>query len=466
MKQIFVFWVFFFCLGPAVVHAVCTVPGTHASLQGALNDVSCENIEVNGGVHYINVAVGYHLRTLKGLSNPIIRKSSGTTGYAGLEDQILELVSPVDPVLVEGFTFDGENQPIHGIEAQFVVHLTIKDCEFKNFKKSAVELFNVQFSISSSTFDRNRGNSSLGGALNLQVSLGSIIDTIFTDNRAMDGGAIYGNDLLALSIINSRFERNKATSRGGAIIMSLDFDDQVRDDLEVQIIGSEFISNSADDKGAALFYADLDRMTITSSQFSNNQSPHDGAIQLANNSGKVVISRSSFTVNYGGGAGAIDVDTFHAPQIWSSTFSGNHGPLGVVHANDDSSGIIELVHNTIHENDVGISLSAVGTQYLIKNSIVSKNTVNCTPAAWSRISSAGNNLDSLNQCNFIGASDVVSTDPLLTPLALNGGSTLNHLPEALSPVIDAGENSWCLSHDQRANPGLMGSACDMGSVEQ
>ena len=41
------------------------------------------------------------------------------------------------------------------------------------------------------------------------------------------------------------------------------------------------------------------------------------------------------------------------------------------------------------------------------------------------------------------ATDILATDPLLMDLADNGGDTMTHLPQAGSPLIDAGNPAGC-----------------------
>jgi len=74
---------------------------------------------------------------------------------------------------------------------------------------------------------------------------------------------------------------------------------------------------------------------------------------------------------------------------------------------------------------------------------------------------------------FVGtATDHVGVDPLLGPLADNGGPTLTLLPGVTSPAIDAipvGTQFLCDSFsptDQRGVARPQGPACDIGSVER
>lgn len=65
--------------------------------------------------------------------------------------------------------------------------------------------------------------------------------------------------------------------------------------------------------------------------------------------------------------------------------------------------------------------------------------------------SAGFNLDSLDQCRFHGPGDIVNRDPLLGPLQANGGPTATMAPAINSPAVDQGA-ALGLSTDQRGLP--------------
>ncbi|MEM7028117.1 MAG: LamG-like jellyroll fold domain-containing protein [Chloroflexota bacterium] len=64
-----------------------------------------------------------------------------------------------------------------------------------------------------------------------------------------------------------------------------------------------------------------------------------------------------------------------------------------------------------------------------------------------------------------GCSAALSSDPLLEPLADNGGDTLTLALHPSSPAIDAGDVATCLSHDQRGLIRTQGSVCDIGAFE-
>lgn len=64
--------------------------------------------------------------------------------------------------------------------------------------------------------------------------------------------------------------------------------------------------------------------------------------------------------------------------------------------------------------------------------------------------------------------DTLQDDPLLSPLADNGGLTPTHSLETGSPALDAGNNAAALEFDQRGEgfPRVVGSAADIGAFEQ
>ena len=76
--------------------------------------------------------------------------------------------------------------------------------------------------------------------------------------------------------------------------------------------------------------------------------------------------------------------------------------------------------------------------------------------------------------NFIGTSalpvpaDTLTGDPMLAPLADNGGRTLTHALLSGSPAIDAGNNAQGLLYDQRGIgfPRVRGTRADIGAFER
>jgi CSLREA domain-containing protein len=213
----------------------------------------------------------------------------------------------------------------------------------------------------------------------------------------------------------------------------------------LSITDSAFINNTGTDSGALnlTFWA---AATITGTTFSGNSSTsgHGTAISNFTNNGEVVIS--------------------------NSTFSGQTSPTESYTVDNDGK---MTLRNVTIANNVGVGLInwPAGTLHLT-NSIITSN------AGWTDCSNSGtlgsstNNIIRKNGFEGDGlcgtASDV---DPMLEPLADNGGDSKTHALNPDSPAIDAGDPATCTATDQRGilrpkDGNLDGSAvCDIGAFE-
>jgi CSLREA domain-containing protein len=150
--------------------------------------------------------------------------------------------------------------------------------------------------------------------------------------------------------------------------------------------------------------------------------------------------------------------------VQNVTISGNHSGNtggGMVAASEG----ITLNNVTITRNDARFSGGILGTEGLIiTNTIIAGNTaVNC---AWADpVVSGGNNLDDDGTCDFTAAGDLSDADPMLGPLADNGGTTFTHALLPGSPAIDAGNDATCRTIDQRNIVRPQGPHCDIGAFE-
>lgn len=108
--------------------------------------------------------------------------------------------------------------------------------------------------------------------------------------------------------------------------------------------------------------------------------------------------------------------------------------------------------------------------FLIRSEAVLTNTIlfsagssNCNLVNNGVVTGTGN-LDSDNTCG-LGAGNLLSIDPLLDPLADNGGPTDTRLLQEGSPAIDAADDGACEPIDQRGIARPQGAGCDIGAVE-
>ena len=142
-------------------------------------------------------------------------------------------------------------------------------------------------------------------------------------------------------------------------------------------------------------------------------------------------------------------------NIVNSTISENQGDG--VQAPANTVAFLENATVALNKNN-GVEATAASTVELV-NTIVAHNVVgDCTAPATVTFGS----LDTDGSC---GVS--TTADPLLGPLALNGGTTLNELPAPASPAIDTAFVPSCPIEDQRgfARPDEPGTRCDIGSIE-
>jgi hypothetical protein len=151
-----------------------------------------------------------------------------------------------------------------------------------------------------------------------------------------------------------------------------------------------------------------------------------------------------------------------AVTLVNSTLSGNFGH-GI-----DGNGTANLNAVTITGNTNGALSATIAAATTAVHAILGPNGgVNCGAT----LASAQFSIDTGTSCGLSGAGNLPNTNPLLGPLANNGGPTFTHLPQAGSPAIDAGSNAACQAVDQRgvARPvdgnGDGTATCDIGAVE-
>lgn len=253
---------------------------------------------------------------------------------------------------------------------------------------------------------------------------------------------------VSINISNSTFSGNQAGTStyydGGALYARF---------ADVTINNSTFSSNSAKDDGGAIYHG-TGALNINSSTLSGNQAGFGGAISRHNYAyyyNSTDITNSTFsgnaTTSIVGGAGALFAGQL--VTISNSTFSGNTAAGGEGGALNMFNGTVNLV-STIMAN----STDTTGTRDIMRNG----GTLNATN---SLIFNSGGFINGTNTNNILGQ------NPLLGPLANNGGPTLTHALLTGSPAIDKGSNPLNLTFDQRGAgfPRTLGAQTDIGAFE-
>lgn len=157
---------------------------------------------------------------------------------------------------------------------------------------------------------------------------------------------------------------------------------------------------------------------------------------------------------YGGG---IDHRGGNDVAIINSTITGNHAIKGGGGLNSG-------------QGYAPVSEEVALGRMRLRNTIVAGNTsdggpANCHVSA-QVIESTGHNLDSDGSCFLTADGDLPQRDPLLGPLAYNGGATETQALLLGSPAIDAGAADGCPQHDQRGIRRPQGAGCDIGAYER
>jgi predicted outer membrane repeat protein len=243
------------------------------------------------------------------------------------------------------------------------------------------------------------------------------------------------------------------------------------------------------ESGGAIDTANL-ALTLTDDSFVNDSSGDDGGAVVSQD-GLLTVSGSTFAYDTAVYGGALYAGDGTVSKIDDSTFVGNSSGYygGAIVASDAT-----IIASTVGGNESGLylasnpearegvfgggiadtgslkledSIVAGNTQYGVANDIALKSDSYTLSATFSLIED-GTGLTGLN------SSDITGKNPDLDPLSNNGGPTDTELPQAESPVINAGK-AFGLSTDQRGLsrtvefpnvPNATGSGgTDIGAVE-
>jgi len=119
-------------------------------------------------------------------------------------------------------------------------------------------------------------------------------------------------------------------------------------------------------------------------------------------------------------------------------------------------GTLRLNNSTVADNTQGGIEASGATTFVLNNTILRNNVVNCIGLPTSTTGSMSDDESCQVQFN--------STDANLGPTQANGGPSQTQAPAAGSPAIDAGNNAVCTTVDQRGFLRNVGQ-CDIGAHE-
>jgi hypothetical protein len=203
--------------------------------------------------------------------------------------------------------------------------------------------------------------------------------------------------------------------------------------------------------------------------------PASGAVRGAGiaNNGTLTLSASTISGNAELATGASSANQgaglFNSGgtvTVVNSTIAGNT-QVASAGASSEGSAIanlgttLNLQNVTIAGNSGSPAIHNIAMVSAVNTILSNGQSGNCGAA----ITSLGHNLESADECGLHAAGDQTGKDPLLGPLADNGGPTDTDALLPGSPAIDAGDPASCPGIDQRGVARPQGAACDIGAFE-
>lgn len=319
--------------------------------------------------------------------------------------------------------------------------------------------------LSASTLMSNTATTAVasGGGINNGGAMTLIATTISRKTAAFAGGGISTSGPMTLT--NSVVSANSASSPAP---VGENIGGGINNNGTLTLTKSSVSGNATDGIGGGIY--NFGRLTAVASTLSRNIAQGGGAVYNAD-FGTLTLQGSAMISNTAPGSGGATYNDGGIVTVANSTLSGNtaqHGG-GIKDSSalpGPGSGMVTLSYVTLSANAGNISSGIGGDPVQLTGTIVANSTSgpNCSDYF---IESQGYNLDSGTSCSFIQPTDLSATDPLLAPLAYNGGPTptLALLPG--SPAMDHGGTSanGCPATDQRGVVRPQGLACDIGAYE-
>ncbi len=211
--------------------------------------------------------------------------------------------------------------------------------------------------------------------------------------------------------------------------------------------------------------------SVENSTFLNNTTSATRLIDLWDaTNGSFRVSSSLFSGNSGTIISMTPTVGNYEVSVINTTFSNNarDGIYFVSGFNDTLNVLNSTFWQSATTSGASIRFGSGDPIVNIRNSIIAVNNGarnNCTVVTGTPVINISDSLIDDNTCGTGGGGNLFAIAPDLGALALNGGTTLNHLPNPSSPVRNAGNNSTCQTTDQRGVARPIGGRCDMGAVE-
>ncbi|MBK9705962.1 MAG: putative Ig domain-containing protein [Acidobacteria bacterium] len=290
----------------------------------------------------------------------------------------------------------------------------------------------------------------------LEISASRIVSITGLTMRDGNNGGINNSGILTLTncVVRNNTAPEAGADGGG-----------INNSGKLTINGCLITENIANDAGGGIANLGNAVLSMTSSTISNNKSGVGGGIGNSGGSSAindVVIKESTISGNSSSVNGsALWTDAGGAVSLINVTISSNSGAGSAIYLINSAVTATNstIAFNTSQSGPGGINIL---TGIRVKNTIIANNTGPGGNCGGGKVANNDGNI----QFPGSGCNDVIPViDPLLAPLAANGGPTLTHLLLCGSPAIDKGISAGAPATDQRGLARPFNNAVDIGAVE-
>ncbi|MCP4539683.1 MAG: DUF11 domain-containing protein, partial [Chloroflexi bacterium] len=336
--------------------------------------------------------------------------------------------------------------------------------------------YNSSVTMTNSAVSRNTGTSG-GGIYNLFAGSVDMTNSAVSNNTtSSDGGGIFNIAGGSVDMSNSTVYSNTALAGGG--IYNSDIGSVVN--MSNTVVSSNTVSSG----GGGIYNTSSGAINMNYTTISSNTTTSIGGGGIFNTVGGFIkMSNSTLVYNSSNNGGGVYNMSGGQVSIINSTLSHNEAASwggGIIM--DTNTSIITLTHTTVSNNTAfnGAGLYvAFNSTFRVRNSIVANNSpgLNCDTVFGGSISSSGYNLSSDGSCDFDSIGDQQNSDPLLGPLADNGGPAagvdgehpmLTHALPSNSPALEGAVCVSGITTDQRGSGFSRPDPspfCDIGAYE-
>jgi CSLREA domain-containing protein len=414
-------------------NGACATAGSVCTLRAAIQEANAL-----AGADTVSIPPGTYLLAIAGGN-----EDAGATGDLDVTDDLIVTGAGAASTIIDG---GSASRVLHVINGSVVI-----------------ERLTLQHGDSTGEGD------DCGGAVLQQGGDVTLREVVARESTAFAGGGVC--QVAGVLLIDASTIASNSASLGGGVLGPYDAD------ASVAITGSTVSANVATGQGAGGIAAGPGTLTITASTVSGNTAP------------------SAITPTGGGGIWGVAGGTI---ALQNTTVSGNStsgyggGILNVAFCSPPptilcvAGATITLNNVTVANNGAGGVGGGVPGGGVVNGNfgnftdpdpvLIASNTllaVNQPQDCGGRVTSASYNLiQNLAGCTVSGdqTGNVTGVDPLLGPLAQNGGPTATHAlhgaaVNAGNPAAPGSGSPACEATDQRGVVRPFGSACDIGAYE-